>query len=101
MEQQMKDDYNAITWAWKLLKDNREIQENAEYWENILNEVASHNNDGIAYQALGSAVLTIVEYRERSIKQYGDEEHAAEIYLRTLKRRNEQRVCQQKKNVSK
>lgn len=81
MEQQMKDDYNAITWAWKLLKDNYKTSDDPEYWNGIMREVAEHNNDGIAWQCLGAAVGNILDYRHQSMRQYGDIDHASQIHL--------------------
>ncbi len=88
----LQNDYNAITWAWKLLKENHEPQDDPEYWDHLLDEteeaITSHE-DKIAYQMFGMAVMNILEYRYQSMKRYGDQDHAVEMYLERTKERNE------------
>ena len=88
MKEQMNDDYNAIVWAWGLLKKFHETKEDPDYWYELMKAIQEHDKDDIAWQQFGQAVANILDLRQTSMKRYGDIDHALDIHLEQCRRIN-------------
>jgi hypothetical protein len=61
--QQQKSDYEAILWAWRIIKEHGVPEDNEEYWKTLISSVAEKRNESDIYNELGIAIINIMEHR--------------------------------------
>ena len=65
-EKRLKEDYDAVTWAWKILKEHGEPQDNDEYWDNLIHIVSEQaHNENTLYRFLAVAILNEMDARHK------------------------------------
>lgn len=67
--ERQKADYEAITWAWKILKDHGVPSDDEEYWNALIKTVAEKRNESDIYNELGIAILNLMEHRLMELRR--------------------------------
>lgn len=88
-DEKIKNDYDAIVWAWGILKKFYEPKDDPDYWYELMHTISERDKEDIAYQQFGQAVANILDLRHTSMKRYGDVDHALDIHLEQCRKINE------------
>lgn len=65
-EQRQRSDYEAIIWAWKIIKESGDPQPADEYWDELIRLVSEMiKNQNVLYKHLGMAILNAMEDRQK------------------------------------
>lgn len=60
---QQQSDYEAILWAWHLIRDHGIPSDDEEYWNALIKAVSEKRNESDSYNELGIAILNLMECR--------------------------------------
>jgi hypothetical protein len=69
----IKDDYDLIVRAWKILKEHHEIKQTPEYWDSLFDKAIKLSDHGILGQELSRAILNTIDRRDHNRKVGRDE----------------------------
>lgn len=85
MNERLKNDYETISQAWKIIKKYNEVKDRRSWWDALIDEVSDFKAQNCLASELGTAILNTFDARNKSMKQYGDYSHDAEITMEKLK----------------
>lgn len=88
MNERLKNDYETISQAWQILKKYSEVKDRRSWWDALIDEISEFKSQGCFASELGTAILNTLDARNKSMKQYGDYSHDAEIAMEKLKAAN-------------
>ena len=63
--ERQKSDYEAITWAWKIVKEHGNPEQTDFYWDSLKMLVSEMRHEGELYDELGQAIFRAMETRMR------------------------------------
>ena len=58
-----KADFEAINWAWSIIRDRGDPEPTEAYWDGLLKAVSEKRHEGELYDELGQAILRAMEKR--------------------------------------
>lgn len=65
-EQRQRSDYEAILWAWQIIKEYGDPRPTDEYWDRLIGLVSEMcEKQSILYKHFGMAILNAMEDRQK------------------------------------